>query len=220
MTTHKHDRCQDFSVLLKNKWLQGIPKFLHCHLSQHTHNKSTMHNYMGSQKTTRGFLEILRGHWELFHQVLECKRLWVLETGEAAWEPSRSSKFVVYRHVIWRMVSFQLPPPWRMVGCFSWGTEGCDVIQCHLPKSYILKYHNYKFEQRTSTNFMYIKVIKFPKVLNYQDRKYQVTLEVFTWVTLIYWINDISGSQKWLQDFLGTGKFQIPGHTHPIKTPL
>lgn len=159
------------------KWLQEIPKFLHCRLSQRTHNKSTMHNCMGSQKTTRGFLKVLRGLWELFHQVLGRKRLWVLETGEAAWEPSRSSKFVVYSHVIWRMVSFQLPPPWRMVGCFSvivGGRGECDVIQCHLPKSYILKYHVYKFEQSTSTNFMhmYIKIIKLPKVLNYQDRKY------------------------------------------------
>lgn len=114
--------------------------------------------------------------WKFFHQVLGRKRQWVLETGEAAGEPSRSSKFVVYRHVIWRMVSFQLPPPWRMVDCFSvivGGRGECDVIQCHLPKSYI-KYHVYKFEQSTSTNFMYmyIKIIKLSKVSNYQDGKY------------------------------------------------
>lgn len=104
--------------------------------------------------------------------VLGLKRLWVLETEEAAWEPSTRSKFVLYRHVIWKMVSFQLPPPWRMVGCFSVIVGGMGRMWCHLPKSYILKYHNYKFEQSTGTNFMYIKIIKLPKALNYQDRKY------------------------------------------------
>lgn len=32
--------------------------------------------------------------------------------------------------------------------------KGNKVIQCHLPKSYILKYSNYKLEQNYSTNLL------------------------------------------------------------------